>query len=234
MLGVDKEKRRISLKRVPTEAELAVAAEEKETRKAANKERRQKAKERKERAKLKPHERLKPGEVVEVTVDRLESYGLFVKIAGGGRGMIHVSEMGTAKGTDHAKEFPAGTKFKAAVLEITLEPAPPKIRLSKSAVEKIDAGATVESYLAEKALLAAADKPERSRGPRRGPRPTSDGKTAASDGARPRSDRPPRSADSRSRKPREGGTPGALSKPKPGGLGTLGDLFRAKLAAKKP
>jgi small subunit ribosomal protein S1 len=234
VLGVDKEKHRISLKRIPTEPELAAAAEQKEAKKVQNRERRQKAKEAKERAKLKPHERLKPGEIVDVTVDRLEPYGLFVKIGGGGRGMIHVSEMGTPKGTDHAKEFPSGTKFKAAVLEISVDPTP-KIRLSKAAVEKIEAGATVETYLAEKALLAAAEKPKReprSAPPRRGPR---DPKSAS--GPRANGDRPPRSSesrDSRPRRPREGSTPGALSKPKPGGLGTLGDLFKAKLAAKKP
>jgi small subunit ribosomal protein S1 len=235
VLGVDKEKHRIALKRIPTETELVAAAEVKEARKAANKEKRQQAKERKERAKLKPHERLKPGEIVEVTVDRLEPYGLFVKIGGGGRGMIHVSEMGTPKGTDHAKDFPSGTKFKAAVLEISTDPAP-KIRLSKAAVEKIEAGATVVGYLAEKALIAAAEKPKReprSAQPRRPPR---DAKSA-SERPRANGDRPQRTSDPRdprSRRPRDDGTPGALAKPKPGGLGTLGDLFRAKLAAKKP
>ena len=253
VLGVDKEKHRIALKRIPTEPELAAAAEQKEAKKVQNRERRQKAKEAKERAKLKPHERLKAGEIVEVTVDRLEPYGLFVKIGGGGRGMIHVSEMGTPKGTDHAKEFPSGTKFKAAVLEISAGRKPalpadarrpeagasagpsPKIRLSKAAVEKIEAGATVEGYLAEKALLAAAEKPKReprSAQPRRGPR---DPKAAS--GPRSNGERPQRAAgsrDPRSRNPREGSTPGALAKPQKGGLGTLGDLFKAKLAQKKP
>jgi small subunit ribosomal protein S1 len=272
VLGVDKEKHRIALKRIPTEPELAAAAEQKEAKKAHNRERRQKAKEAKERAKLKPHERLKAGEIVEVTVDRLEPYGLFVKIGGGGRGMIHVSEMGTPRGTDHAKEFPSGTKFKAVVLEIsggkkpalpadagpalpdkapadqgsdsprggkpeagTSAGASPKIRLSKAAVEKIEAGATVEGYLAEKALLAAAEKPKReprSAQPRRGPRDPKSASGPRSGGERPQRSSGPR--DARSRNPREGSTPGALSKPQKGGPGTLGDLFKAKLAQKKP
>jgi predicted RNA-binding protein with RPS1 domain len=229
VLGIDKEKKRLSLKRVPSEAELAAAEGEKEARRAANREKRQQAKERKALAKLKPHERLKVGQVVEATVDRIESYGLFVKIQGGGRGMIHVSESGTPKGADLEKELPPGTKIKAVVLEISLEPAP-RIRLSRAAVEKVEAGQTVEAYAAEKALLAAANRPAREahgpRGPRprRPPRPAGDGAVEAKAGE-PRERRGPR------KPPREGLTP---SKPKPGGLGTLGDLFKAKLAQKKP
>jgi small subunit ribosomal protein S1 len=221
VLGIDKEKKRLSLRRLPSEAELAAAEGEKEARRAANREKRQQAKERKALAKLKPHERLKVGQIVEATVDRIEPYGFFVKIQGGGRGMIHVSESGVEKGQELEKALPAGTKIKAVVLEVTVDPSP-RIRLSRAAVEAVEAGKTVESYLAEKALLAAADRPERPRGPRRPPRP---------EGAKQAAGREGEARRERPRKPREGLAP---NKPKPGGLGTLGDLFKAKLAQKKP
>ncbi|MHB8419427.1 MAG: S1 RNA-binding domain-containing protein [Myxococcales bacterium] len=229
VLGIDRDKKRLSLGRVPSEAEVAAAAADQEVRREEKREKRREAKERKALAKLKPHERLKPGQVVQATVDRIEPYGLFVKIAGGGRGMIHVSESGVAKGEALDKALPAGTKLEAVVLEVATDPTP-RIRLSRAAVAAVAAGQNVESYLAEKALLAAAERPPPARrtGKARPPRPAGAAAErsagAAAGPAEPRRER-------RRERPREGGAP---SQPKPGGLGTLGDLFKAKLAQKKP
>jgi ribosomal protein S1 len=70
------------------------------------------------------------GQAVSGSVDRVESYGLFVQIDGtrgrGGRGLIPTVEIGVARGTDLRKAFPIGTKVKAKVIEI----AEGRIRLS--------------------------------------------------------------------------------------------------------
>ncbi|MHB1846131.1 MAG: S1 RNA-binding domain-containing protein [Deltaproteobacteria bacterium] len=230
LIGVDREKRRIALRRLPTEDEAKAAEGEREERRQANREKRQKAKERRELAKKKPHERYQVGEVVQTTVDRIEPYGLFVKLEHGGRGMIHVSETGIPKGADLAKEIPPGTKLSAAVVQIETEPTP-RIRLSRVAAEKIAAGGTLESYQAEKALVAASERahelPARRAGPRgpKTPRPPGEGARAeARAGGRGRGagERPQREAVAPTG-PRQ----------KPGKLGTLGDLFRAKLDSSK-
>ncbi len=233
VLSVDREKKRIALKRTPTEQEAEAAEAERAGRREANREKRQKAKERRELAKKKPHERYEVGEVVQATVDRLEPYGLFVKLEHGGRGMIHVSEAGLEKDQKLEEAFPQGTKIAAAVLQIETEPTP-RIRLSRLAAKKIEEGGTLESYLAEKALVAASDRVRpgrpgadgKPRGPRR-PRPPAAKAGAAAEGEAtaggPRGERP--------RRERSGPPPGP--KQKPGKLGTLGDLFRAKLEATK-
>jgi small subunit ribosomal protein S1 len=70
------------------------------------------------------------GAIVTGTVDRIETYGLFVQIDGtkgrAGRGLVPTSEIGVPHGTDLRKKFPEGTKVTAKVLET----ADGKIRLS--------------------------------------------------------------------------------------------------------
>jgi small subunit ribosomal protein S1 len=229
ILGIDREKRRVSLRRVPPAEEVAQA-------KAAAKERRDKRraeeKERRERAKQKPWERLKPGDVVDGSVDRIEPYGFFIALRGGGRGMVHHSEMGPPPEGKEPKPlaelFPKGTKIEVAVLEIDAEH---RIRLSRAAVEKIKAGLTAPAYLKQKAerdlaekLLRSADKPAPRRAERAGKRPAK----ATAEAPRPATSesRPPR-------KPRiqESRVPKVPGKNAP--LATLGDLFKVKLAQKK-
>ncbi len=236
ILGIDREKRRISLHRVPPQEEVAEA-------KAQAKERRDKRKaeekERRERAKLKPWERIKPGDILEGSVDRIEPYGFFIALRGGGRGMVHHSEMG---GPPEGKEpkplaelFPKGTKIDVAVLEIDAEH---RIRLSRAAVEKIKGGATPQSYLKQKAerdlaekLVRSADKPLPPRRPERGgDRPA---RRPAKVGAPEAAARP---AGNDARPPRRPRAPEARAPKAPAkgvSLGTLGDLFKAKLAQKK-
>ncbi len=199
VVAIHRETQKISLRRLPGEKEVA----EVDARRAARRAER-------ERAKLPAHERLSVGEIVEATIDRLEPYGAFVKIAGGGRGMIHVSEAALGKDETLEKALPPGTKLRVAVIEIATEPSP-RIRLSRAAVSAVEGGQKVESYLAQKALLAAAAPRHRPLPPRRERRPAPEA----------RGERRPRDEG---RSPRE---------EKPGKLGTLGDLFKAKLAAKK-
>lgn len=77
---------------------------------------------------------LASGAVYEGTVDRVESFGLFVKLPTGARGLVPLPETGTARGTDLSKEFAQGATVKVTVLDV--EKKTGKIRLSiKRAVE---------------------------------------------------------------------------------------------------
>ena len=73
----------------------------------------------------------KAGDVVEATVDKIESFGLFVRFAGG-RGLVPASETGTPRGSDLRKAFKVGEGFQALVLAIDEQH---RIRLSKSGAE---------------------------------------------------------------------------------------------------
>ena len=70
------------------------------------------------------------GQRVSGEVSRVEAYGVFVQIEGtkgrAGRGLIPVSELGTARGVDLRKAFPLGTKLRSKVIDV----GQGKIRLS--------------------------------------------------------------------------------------------------------
>ncbi len=80
------------------------------------------------------------GTIHEVTVDKIESFGLFVSFAGG-RGLLPKSELGEHEG-DLRKKYPVGTVLKAAIVAVR---ADGKIRFSKKAAienaERADADA---------------------------------------------------------------------------------------------
>jgi small subunit ribosomal protein S1 len=75
------------------------------------------------------------GQVVSGTVERVETYGVFLQLDGTkgrtGRGLAPVSELGTPRGADLRKAFALGTKMKAMV--IGLEEG--KMRLSVTALK---------------------------------------------------------------------------------------------------
>ena len=85
------------------------------------------------------------GDVVEAAVDKIESFGLFVKFAGG-RGLVPASETGTPHGTDLRRAFKPGDAFPALVLQID---ELGRFRLSKTgavdAAERADARAYMEA-----------------------------------------------------------------------------------------
>ena len=83
------------------------------------------------------------GDVVEATVDKVESFGLFVRWPGG-RGLLPAAELGTPRGADLRRSHPAGTKLKAAIIEID---AKGRLRLSKVAADQAEERAEVASYL---------------------------------------------------------------------------------------
>jgi small subunit ribosomal protein S1 len=74
-------------------------------------------------------------------VERHETYGVFVFLAPGRTGLIHLSETGVDKGVDLRKAFPLGSDVEVMVLEV--DPAGRRIQLSRKAVlearEKLEA-----------------------------------------------------------------------------------------------
>jgi small subunit ribosomal protein S1 len=73
------------------------------------------------------------GTVLDVTVDKIESFGLFVKWAGG-RGLLPISEMEVPRNADLRKSHPVGTVLKAAVVEAR----DGKVRLSMTAAAQAE------------------------------------------------------------------------------------------------
>jgi small subunit ribosomal protein S1 len=69
--------------------------------------------------------------VVEAAVDKIESFGLFVKFAGG-RGLVPASETGTPRGQDLRKAFPAGQELTCLITDIDERG---RIRLSRTQAE---------------------------------------------------------------------------------------------------
>jgi small subunit ribosomal protein S1 len=73
----------------------------------------------------------KAGDVVAASVDKIESFGVFVRFAGG-RGLVPASETGTPRGSDLRRAFKVGETFQALVLAIDEQG---RIRLSKTGAE---------------------------------------------------------------------------------------------------
>jgi small subunit ribosomal protein S1 len=86
------------------------------------------------------------GQAVSGSVDRVESYGLFVQIEGthgrSGRGLLPTVELGVPRGTDLRKAFPIGTKVTAKVIEI----AEGRIRLSVRGLKDDEERAHFEGF----------------------------------------------------------------------------------------
>lgn len=74
------------------------------------------------------------GTVLDVTVDKHEIFGMFVKWAGG-RGLLPATELETPKNADLRKAYPVGTVLKAAVIEVRGDG---KVRLSATAATQAD------------------------------------------------------------------------------------------------
>ena len=72
------------------------------------------------------------GEIVEGAVDRVMPYGIFLKLDNGVSGLIPNSEMGTPRGTNHNKMFPAGTRMQVVVIGVDKQTK--KISFSRNAV----------------------------------------------------------------------------------------------------
>ena len=89
--------------------------------------------------------RIAAGTVVTGTVERIEPFGVFLRIGPGQVGLIPNAEMGTPRNTDHRKDFPPGTEVKVAVLSI--EDGGKRIRLSRAEALRLEEQAETKSYI---------------------------------------------------------------------------------------
>lgn len=85
------------------------------------------------------------GQVVDVTVDKIESFGLFVKW-GSHRGLLPAAELDVPKGADLRKSHPVGTQLKAAIIEVRPDG---RIRLSANAVQQAEERAEAQAWMSE-------------------------------------------------------------------------------------
>jgi small subunit ribosomal protein S1 len=85
------------------------------------------------------------GEVLSGTVERVEPFGVFVRLGPGQTGLIPNAEMGTNPGTDHRRSFPVGSEVKVLVLDIA--EGGRRIRLSRAKALVQEERAETQAYL---------------------------------------------------------------------------------------
>jgi len=104
---------------------------------------------------------VKVGAVVTGTVERIETYGIFVQLDGtkgrAGRGLVPNVELGVPRGTDLRKTFPEGTKVTAKVLETGEGRLRLSIKGAKEAEERADFEAARGKQNAPRSLGTFAD-----------------------------------------------------------------------------
>jgi small subunit ribosomal protein S1 len=88
--------------------------------------------------------RVAVGHVVKGKVDSIQPFGVTLRLGPGQSGLIPNSEMGTERGTDHAKAFPPGTEIEAEV--ISVEQGGRRIRLSRQRAIVREERAEVERH----------------------------------------------------------------------------------------
>jgi small subunit ribosomal protein S1 len=85
------------------------------------------------------------GAVLTGTVDRVEPFGVFVRLGPGQTGLVPNAELGTSRGADHRKMFRAGTEMKVLVLAI--EEGGRRIRLSREKALAHEEQAETQAYI---------------------------------------------------------------------------------------
>lgn len=90
-------------------------------------------------------EELQAGTVKTGTVERIEQFGVFVRLGPGQVGLIPNAEMGTPRGTDHRKDFSPGTEVKVVVGGI--EEGGKRIRLSRSKALAQEEQSETQAYM---------------------------------------------------------------------------------------
>lgn len=89
------------------------------------------------------------GAVLTGSVERVEAFGVFVRLGPGQMGLVPNAELGTARGADHRKVFPVGTELKVLVLAI--EEGGRRIRLSHAQALAQEERAETQAYLGDAA-----------------------------------------------------------------------------------
>jgi small subunit ribosomal protein S1 len=94
-----------------------------------------------------PPPRPKVGDVVAATVDKVETYGVFVRFAGG-RGLVPAPETGTARGQDLRKAFQTGQELTCLVTEIDERG---RLRLSRTQAEAAEERREAQAWMSRPA-----------------------------------------------------------------------------------
>ncbi|HMK57101.1 MAG TPA: S1 RNA-binding domain-containing protein [Dissulfurispiraceae bacterium] len=84
------------------------------------------------------------GEVIDGFIEKVMPFGVFVKIGDGVTGLVPNSEMGTPRGTDHAKTFLPGSAMQVLVLDVDSDNA--KVTLSRKGVIQKEEEDDLKSY----------------------------------------------------------------------------------------
>jgi small subunit ribosomal protein S1 len=87
------------------------------------------------------------GSVLSGRVDRVEPFGVFVRLGPGQTGLIPNPEMGTPRGTDHSKDFGPDTEVKVLVLAV--EDNGRRIRLSRSKAQAQEERTEARAYMSD-------------------------------------------------------------------------------------
>lgn len=94
----------------------------------------------------------KRGDKLDGVVERVERYGIFLKLSNGQTALLPGSESGSPRGADLNKPFPIGTTVPVMVIEVDDRS---RIRVSKIAREKAEEQALVQSYSGRKGQQAS-------------------------------------------------------------------------------
>ena len=89
------------------------------------------------------------GAVLTGTVDRVEPFGVIVRLGPGQTGLVPSAELGTSRGADHRRMFPAGSEMKVLVLAI--EEGGRRIRLSREKALAHEEHAETQAYIKDTA-----------------------------------------------------------------------------------
>ena len=85
------------------------------------------------------------GAVLTGSVERVETFGVFVRLGPGQTGLVPNAELGTNRSTDHRKAFPVGSELKVLVLDI--EDNGRRIRLSHAQAVTLEERSESQAYL---------------------------------------------------------------------------------------
>ena len=85
------------------------------------------------------------GQICTGTIEKIESFGLFVQLDSGARGLVPSAETGTSRGSDLTKEFKVGQQLKVSVIEA--EKKSGRIRLSIRRVAEAEERALYANYM---------------------------------------------------------------------------------------
>lgn len=83
------------------------------------------------------------GDRFDAVVERIESYGVFVKLTDGVSALLPASETGTPRGSDLRKAFPQGSTVSVSVIDIDDRD---RVRVSKIARERAEEADVVKKY----------------------------------------------------------------------------------------